>query len=81
MPLPPLPDDVEAFDGLNWDAIAPYFDALLNRPLTADNTAAWLAEWSHLDALLSVPEQAIAALQRRESELEAPNRLISSGSE
>ena len=53
MTLPPLPDDVEAFDGLNWDAIAPYFDALLNRPLTADNTAAWLAEWSHLDALLS----------------------------
>ena len=53
MPLPPLPDDAEAFDGLNWDAIAPYFDALLNRPLTAANTAAWLAEWSHLDALLS----------------------------
>jgi oligoendopeptidase F len=52
MTLPPLPERVEDFDGLNWDAIQPYYDELLNRDLTPDTTPQWLADWSHLEALL-----------------------------
>ena len=52
MTLPPLPDDAEAFDGLNWEAVAPYFDELRSRPLTPETIVAWLKDWSHLDALL-----------------------------
>ncbi len=53
MRLPPLPDNVDDFDGANWDAVAPYFEELRTRPLTAETTETWLGDWSHLEALLS----------------------------
>lgn len=53
MPVNPLPDSVEEFDGLNWNAIQPYIDDLLARELTPDNTVQWLRDWSKLNALLA----------------------------
>lgn len=53
MPQNPLPESVEAFDGLNWDAIQPYVDDLLARELTPENTGQWLEEWSKLSSLLA----------------------------
>jgi oligoendopeptidase F len=53
MTLPPLPDNVDDFDGANWDVVGPYFEDLRARPLTPENTEAWLMDWSHLEALLS----------------------------
>ncbi len=53
MALAPLPDTVEAFNGQDWDAVAPYYDELLARPLSPETVEAWLRDWSHLEALLS----------------------------
>lgn len=35
-----------------WERIAPYYDELLARPLTQENLAAWLADWTAISALL-----------------------------
>ncbi len=53
MTLAPLPDTVEAFNGQEWDAIAPYYEELASRPLAPDTVEAWLRDWSKLEALLS----------------------------
>ena len=47
-----LPHHVTEF--MDWPAaqLEPFYEALLARPLTADTVASWLADWSHLSALL-----------------------------
>jgi oligoendopeptidase F len=52
MSLAPLPDTVEAFDGLVWDSVQPYVDDLLARALTPQTVDQWLADWSKLEWLL-----------------------------
>jgi oligoendopeptidase F len=47
-----LPATAAAFSDWTWPQIAPYYDDLLARPLTAANVDAWLADWSRLAALL-----------------------------
>ncbi len=52
MTLAPLPDSVDDFDGLNWEAIAPYYEELQQRALTPGTVGDWLRDWSHLESLL-----------------------------
>jgi len=47
--LPPLPQDIHTFMGWSWPQIEPYYAELAARPLTAEDVAAWLADWSGLD--------------------------------
>lgn len=47
-----LPTSAETFSAWTWEQIAPYYDDLVARPLTAATVAAWLADWSALSALL-----------------------------
>ena len=47
-----LPSSAETFSQWEWAQIAPYYDDLLARPLTAATVDAWLADWSALSALL-----------------------------
>ena len=44
MDLPKLAD----FMTWPWEKIAPYYEDLAKRPLTADSVEQWLADWSHL---------------------------------
>jgi len=48
-----LPTDARAVLDWEWAQFAPYFADLEQRELSAQNTAAWLADWSRLDDLLS----------------------------
>ncbi len=50
--LPPLPTTIDPFMTWSWDEIAPYYDELATRPLTADTVHQWLTDWSHLSSLL-----------------------------
>ncbi len=47
-----LPIDLKAFSAWTWSQIAPYYDELLARPLTAANLEAWLTDWSRITGLL-----------------------------
>jgi oligoendopeptidase F len=47
-----LPATAQEFSAWTWPQIAPYYDDLLARPLSAANVNAWLADWSRLAALL-----------------------------
>jgi oligoendopeptidase F len=47
-----LPASAQEFNAWPWPQIAPYYDGLLARPLSADTVAAWLADWTRLSALL-----------------------------
>lgn len=46
--LAPLPVDIQDFMRWPWVQIAPYFDELEARPLSAETVGAWLADWSAL---------------------------------
>lgn len=48
-----LPETAVAILDWSWSQIAPYYDELLDRPLTAENCAAWLADWSRLSKLIN----------------------------
>jgi oligoendopeptidase F len=48
--LPPSPSD---FAKASWEELAPYFDDLAARPLSAASVGAWLAEWSRLEELIT----------------------------
>jgi oligoendopeptidase F len=48
--LPPSPS---ALARSSWEDIAPLFDELAARQLDAENTAAWLLEWSRLEELVT----------------------------
>ncbi|NDJ84517.1 MAG: M3 family oligoendopeptidase [Chloroflexi bacterium] len=48
-----LPRDAREVMDWDWDRIEPYFNALQAQPLTAENIADWLADWTHLADLLS----------------------------
>jgi oligoendopeptidase F len=47
-----LPATSAEFRDWPWERIAPYYDELLARPLTQENLAAWLADWTAISALL-----------------------------
>lgn len=47
-----LPAKIEDFMEWPWAKIAPFYEALAERPLTADNILQWLAEWSQLSQLI-----------------------------
>lgn len=47
-----LPDNVEEFNGQDWQAVEPYYQELADRSLTPETAAAWLRDWSKLEALL-----------------------------
>jgi oligoendopeptidase F len=55
--LAPLPVDLKEFMDWPWSQIAPYFDELRARPLTAENVAQWLSDWSALARRLSERHQ------------------------
>ncbi|MBN1122757.1 MAG: M3 family oligoendopeptidase [Anaerolineae bacterium] len=43
-----LPDNWKAFLDWPWEKIAPYFDDLASRDLTADTVESWLLDWTRL---------------------------------
>jgi oligoendopeptidase F len=47
-----LPASAEEFSAWTWPQIAPYYDELAARPLTAATVDAWLADWTKLGTLL-----------------------------
>src|SRR5579862_4707047 len=47
-----LPSTSEEFNAWDWERIAPYYDDLLARSLSAETVDGWLADWSRLAALL-----------------------------
>ncbi|MFZ6027758.1 MAG: M3 family oligoendopeptidase [Chloroflexota bacterium] len=47
-----LPSHATDFMGWSWPQIEPHVADLLARPLDAGNVDAWLADWSHLSALI-----------------------------
>lgn len=51
--LAKLPDTITDFIHWTWAQIEPYYDELNARPLQADSVERWLADWSHLNRLLS----------------------------
>ncbi|MBN1562857.1 MAG: M3 family oligoendopeptidase, partial [Anaerolineae bacterium] len=48
-----LPKTTQEFAQWPWEQIAPYFDNLDQRALNATTVDHWLANWTHLDELLS----------------------------
>jgi oligoendopeptidase F len=50
--LPELPATAESFATWEWSQIAPYYDDLLTRPLSAANIDEWLADWTRIAALV-----------------------------
>lgn len=55
-PIISLPDSPEAFRTASWAGISPYYEMLAAVPLNRNTpavTAAWLAEWSRLEEMLS----------------------------
>lgn len=51
--LAPLPANTAEFSSRPWGAIAPYYDELAARPLTAATIDSWLADWTQLENLVS----------------------------
>lgn len=51
----PIPDSPDAFREATWDEVRPWYDQLAEAPLASDGSdlEAWLADWSHLDAVLA----------------------------
>jgi hypothetical protein len=47
-----LPAAATDFMDWPWSQIEPYYHDLHSRPLTAENVAAWLSDWSRLIKLL-----------------------------
>ena len=47
-----LPTTIEAVKGWEWAQFEPYYNDLAGRTLTAENVAAWLADWTRLGCLL-----------------------------
>lgn len=52
MSLDALPTTGEDAMTWSWSQLAPYYDDLLARPLTADRVEAWLADWTRIAALV-----------------------------
>lgn len=50
--LPALPATSQEFSTWTWKQIAPYFDDLANRPLTAETVDTWLTDWTSIGALV-----------------------------
>jgi len=48
-----LPSQAQAFTNWTWAQIEPYYADLLARPLTDSSINDWLADWTHLDNLIS----------------------------
>jgi len=48
-----LPASPSAFAKATWDDVSPYFDDLVERPLTASTVEEWLAAWSRLEELVT----------------------------
>jgi len=48
-----LPASPSAFAKATWDDVSPYFDDLVDRPLTASTVEEWLAAWSRLEELVT----------------------------
>jgi oligoendopeptidase F len=51
-PFLQLPESPDAFKNAQWDAIAPYYDALASADITDGQVPQWLGAWSRLDALV-----------------------------
>ena len=47
-----LPENAQTFLDWKWQAIAPYFDDLLFRPLSEENIEQWLLDWTRLSDLM-----------------------------
>ena len=47
-----LPASAEEFGTWTWQQIAPYYDDLLTRELSAANVEQWLTDWTRISALL-----------------------------
>jgi oligoendopeptidase F len=47
-----LPQSPDALASATWADVAPYYETLATVPLTADNAAAWLKDWSRLEELV-----------------------------
>lgn len=47
-----LPATSEAFSQWSWSQIAPYYDDLLARELTAETVDQWLADWTRVSSLV-----------------------------
>ncbi len=50
--LTALPADYHEFIHWTWPQLEPYYKDLIDRSLSADNVAAWLADWSHIAKLV-----------------------------
>ena len=46
-----IPQSVDAINPRSWDTFAPYFNELMERPLTPENLRQWLTDWSDLARL------------------------------
>ncbi len=49
---PTLPNHYPEFIHWTWPQFEPYYQNLIERSLSADNVAAWLADWSHLGKIV-----------------------------
>lgn len=47
-----LPTSAQKFMELDWEGIAPFYRRLAETPLSTDNVAGWLAEWTRLTDLV-----------------------------
>lgn len=50
--LPALPATSQEFGSWTWEQIAPYYDDLASRPLSAETVNTWLADWTSIAALV-----------------------------
>ncbi|HEY1454976.1 MAG TPA: M3 family oligoendopeptidase [Candidatus Dormibacteraeota bacterium] len=48
-----LPESPDVFKNASWQDVLPYYEELAARPLDRDNVESWLADWSHLESVLS----------------------------
>src|SRR5206468_4486715 len=48
-----FPSSPAAFAKATWDDVVPYFDDLVERPLTASTVEEWLLAWSRLEELVT----------------------------
>jgi len=53
MPPATLPTDASGFTDATWDDIAPFYEELANRSFDESSMEAWLADWSHLEGLVT----------------------------
>lgn len=51
-----LPRTIDDFMRLEWEQIAPYYDELTERSLTAQNLPQWMADWSRLTEMVDETE-------------------------